>query len=257
MADPREPIEGEDQHVEDQDTEGQEGDDTLEAGEQDAAADEGADETEGSEGDVEGSVDDEPPARRPNRAQSRIQSLTQTAREAKERAERVERELQELRADQRRRDQQTQGEKPEERAARRALMDPMEVMREDLKESEQRTQRLLQQQMLESRESNDKLAYQTVMRDAPHLKKYDAEVEKVRKENQDNGSFVPREVILDYVIGRAARAAATRQAPKAKKDGQRRIEAQQSKPAGARGDTATARGKQGDSPESRLLNVPI
>jgi hypothetical protein len=247
--------EGEDQHVEDQDTEGQEGDDALEAGEQDAAADEGADEIEGSEGDDEGQID-EPPARRPNRAQSRIQSLTQTLAQEKAERQRIDRELMELRAEQRAR-QQPQGESAEAKAARRALMDPMEVMREDLKESEQRTAALLQRQAIQQQETSDKLLYNSILRDAPHLKKYDAEVEKIRKEQEDRGVFVPREVLLDLAIGRAARAAATKAAPKAKKEGQQRIAAQQSRPAGARGDTATARGKQGDSPESRLLNVPI
>jgi hypothetical protein len=256
MADPREPIEGEDQHVEDNDTQGQEGDDGLEAGEQDASADEGADETEGSEGDDEGSVDDEPPARRPNRAQSRIQSLTQTLAQEKAERQRIDRELMELRAEQRAR-QQPQGESAETRAARRALMDPMEVMREDLKDSEQRTAALLRQQAIQQQEASDKLMYNSILRDAPHLKKYDSEVEKIRKEQEDRGVFVPREVLLDLAIGRAARAAATKAAPKARKEGQQRIANQQVRSAPARGDTATARGKQGDSPESRLLNVPI
>lgn len=248
--------EGEDQHVEDNDTEGQEGDDTLEAGEQDVSADEGPDETEGSEGDGEGSVDDEPPARRPNRAQSRIQSLTQTLAQEKAERQRIDRELMELRAEQRAR-QQPQGESPEARAARRALQDPMVNMQEDLAESEKRTQALLHRQAMELQERTDKSDYSSLLRERPHLKKYDAEVERVRLEQQARGHFVPREVLLKLAVGEAALKAAEKQAPKAKKDGQRRIEAQQSKPAGARGDTATARGKQGDSPESRLLNVPI
>lgn len=256
FAPPGEGGEGEDQHVEDQVTEGEEGDDGLEAGEQDASTDEGADETEDAEGDGEGSVDDEPPARRPNRAQSRIQSLTQTAREAKERADRIERELMEIRAEQRAR-QQPQGESAEAKAARRALMDPIEVLREDQKESEQRIQALLHQQALQQQEASDKLMYNSILRDSPNLKKFDAEVEKLRLEQQQRGHFVPREVLLDLAIGRAARAAAVKAAPKARKEGQRQVANQQVRPAVARGDTATARGKQGDSPESRLLNVPI
>ena len=254
--DPKEPIEGEDQHVEDNDTEGQEGDDGLEAGEQDAAADEGADETEGSEGDDEGSID-EPPARRPNRAQTRIQSLTQTLAQEKAERQRIDRELQELRDATRRREQQAQQESPEAKAARRALMDPMDVMREDLRDSEQRTQALLHQQAIAQQESSDRLEYNTLLRESPNLKKFDAEVEKIRKEQQDRGVFVPRKVLLELAVGRAAMAAASRAAPKAKKEGQRRIEGQRVQPAGSRGDTATTRGKQGDSPESRLLNVPI
>lgn len=223
-------------------------------GEDEGQSDEGLDAQD--EGDGEGSVDDQP-ARKPSRAQSRIQTLTNTAREAKERADRLEREMQEFRAEQRQRQQASQQESPADRAARRALMDPMEVMREDLAESERRTANLLQQQAMHQQETSDKLTYNSILRDAPNLKKYDAEVEKLRLEQQAKGMFVPREVLLDLAIGRAARAAAAKAAPKARADGQRRVAQQQSRPAAARGDTATQRGRQGDSVEKRLENVPI
>lgn len=218
-------------------------------------SDEGEDEGEDTE-DGEGQIAAEP-ARRPSRAQSRIQTLTATAREAKEKADRLEREIQEFRAAERQRTQAAQQETATDRAARRALMDPMEVMREDLRESEQRTASLLQRQMMEQQESNDKLAYSTILRENPHFKKFEGEVERVRLEQQARGSFVPREVLLDLAIGRAARAAAAKTAPKARKEGQRRIEREQSRPARAGGDTATQRGRQGDSAEKRLENVPI
>ena len=162
-----------------------------------------------------------------------------------------------MRAEQRLRQQQTQQETPEAKATRRALMDPMDVMREDLRESEQRTQQLLHQQALQTQETNDKLTYNAILREAPHLKKYDVEVEKVRTEQQARGIFVPREVLLDLAIGRAARAAAVKAAPKAKAVGAAKVAAPQSRPAAARGDSATQRGKQGDSAEKRLENVPI
>jgi hypothetical protein len=235
--------------------EGEEGDD-LAAGQDEGDGAEGTgDEHVDAEGEEGGAVDQ--PARRPNRAQSRIQALTRTATEAKERADKIERELADMRAEQRAREQRTQQETPEAKATRRALMDPMEVMREDLRESEQRTANLLQQQALQTQETNDKLTYNSILRDAPHLKKYDVEVEKIRLEQSARGIFVPREVLLDLAIGRAARAAAVKAAPRARQQGQQRIAAQQSRPAAARGDAATQRGKQGDSAEKRLENVPI
>jgi hypothetical protein len=246
--------EGEDQDGSDENIEGQESDEGLEAGEQDASLQEGEDETEGEEGDDEEQVD-AAPARRPNRAQSRIQSLTQSAREQRERADRIERELQELRAAERARTQQPQQESQEARAARRALMDPMEVMREDLRESEQRTARLLQQQMIQTREATDSAAYQALLRDKPALKKYDAEVEKVRKEQEAAGNFVPRQVLLELAVGRAALAAASK--PLKKPAGQRQVEQQRVRPVRAGGDTATQRGRQGDSLEKRLDGVQI
>jgi hypothetical protein len=131
------------------------------------------------------------------------------------------------------------------------------VMREDLRESEQRTQNLLREQAMQTQETNDQLTYKSILRDAPHLKKYDAEVEKIRQEQVARGVFVPREVLLDLAIGRGARAAAIKAAPKARAAGAAKIAGQHSRPAAARGDTATQRGRQGDSPEKRLENVPI
>ena len=252
--DPRDPIEGEDQHVEESVPDEEEIEGFGEnAGEQEGQDDAQVnDEEGGEEGQVEAT-----PARKPSRAQSRIQTLNTAAREAKDRADKFERELQELRAEQRQRAQAAQQESPTEKAARRALMSDVEIMREDMQESEKRTAALLQQHAIQTQETNDKLSYNSILRDAPHLKKYEGDVEKLRQEQQARGVFVPREVLLDLAIGRAARAAATKAAPKAQKQGQARIAAQQSRPAPAKGDTATARGKQGDSPEKRLENVPI
>lgn len=241
------PNEGEDQHVE-----GSE-DETLSEGE---AADEegegGLSESEEEE-ESEEQVDAEP-ARRPSRARTRIQSLRETLIEEKAARQKMERELAEVRAEQRQRAQQ---ENPTERAARRALMSETELMREDLKESEARTQALLHQQMLQSQETNDRLQYGAILRDAPHLKKYEAEVEKIRQEQVARGQFVPREVLLDLAIGRAARAAATKSAPKARQEGQRRVAQQQTRPARTQGDTATQRGRQGVSLEEKLAGLQI
>jgi hypothetical protein len=245
------PVEGEldVQEVDEREVpEGGEGDDEAEA------PAEGVD-TEGEEGDAE-QVDAQAP-RRPSRAQSRIQTLTNSLKEEKAERQRIDREIADLRAAERARQQQTQQESPEARAQRRALQDPMLNMQEDLRESEARTHNLLREQALQTQETQDKLLYNSILRDAPHLKRYDAEVEKIRLEQAANGVFVPREVLLDLAIGRAARAAAMKAAPKAKAAGAARIAAQQSRPAAARGDAASQRGKQGDSAEKRLENVPI
>ena len=136
-------------------------------------------------------------------------------------------------------------------------MDPLDVMREDLHESEARTKNLLHQQALQTQETQDRLTYNTILREAPHLRKYDAEVEKVRLEQQAKGIFVPREVLLDLAIGRAARVASSKATPKARQEGQKKIAQQQSRSAQSRGDTATQRGRQGDSVEKRLENLFI
>jgi hypothetical protein len=224
---------------------------------------EGQDADEGHQGDgegpdeegQEGEVDAAPPKK--GRANETIRELRARVQQESTERQRIDRELAELRAAERARQQANQQETPEAKATRRALMDPMDVMREDLRESEQRTQNLLAQQAMATQETQDKLLYNSILRDAPHLKKYDSEVERVRLEQQSQGRFVPREVLLDLAIGRAARAAAVKAGAKPKAQGQARVAAQQSRTARAGGDTATQRGKQGDSVEKRLENVPI
>ncbi len=258
---PREPVDQEQdvEHVEDEIEEVEGSDEAGEEHGEDARVLEGQDEAEDDEEDGAGSVDpdDEPPARKPNRASARIQTLTTTAKEAKEKADRLERELGEIRARERQREQQATQESPADRAARRALMDPLDVMREDLQESERRTQTLLHQQAMGQRESSDRTEYEGILRERPNLKKFEAEVEKVRQEQAANGAFVPRKVLLELAVGRAALAAASAGGPKAKAKATQRVDAQRARPSGSKGDTATVRGKQGKSLEDRLGDVPI
>lgn len=243
-------LEGDTEHGEVEDG------DALEAAEE--AGDAGAEDGEGQEEGEEGQVGDEPPARRPSRAQTRIQTLQTATKEAREKADRLEREIQELRAESRQRAQQAQQETPEARASRRALMAPEEVMREDLRESEGRMTRMLQQQVMETRERDDRRAYDDALRETPKLAKYKDEVERIRKEQESNGQFVPREVILDLVVGRAARAAARSGTPtKQAAAAQRRVAGATTQPPGGKGNVAAPRGRQGDSLEKRLENVQI
>lgn len=259
---PREPVDQE-QEVEHVEDEIEEIEGSHEAGEgdgEDARVREGQDETQDDEeSDEPGALDpeDEPPARKPNRAQTRIQNLSKTAAEAKEKADRLERELGEFRTRERQREAQAAQESPADRAARRALMDPTEVLREDLQDSERRMQNMLHQQMMGQRESGDKSEYEGILRERPNLKKFEAEVEKIRQEQAANGAFVPRKVLLELAVGRATLAAASAGGPKAKAKATQRVDAQRARPSGSKGDTATARGKQGKSLEDRLGDVPI
>ena len=235
-------------------TEEGEDDQALEA--TDAAGDAGAEDADGEEDEAaEGSVDD--PPRRPNRAQSRIQTLAREAKEAKAEAARVSREMQELRAEQRANAQRAQQESPEARAQRRALMAPDEVMREDLRESEARMQGLLQRQMVEQREREDRANYREILRDNPKLAKFDAEVERVRKDQEANGSFVSREVALKFVIGEASLKAAKSGPTRQVRSAAQRVAQQRTEPSNNRGDAASQRGRQGKTAEDRLKDVYI
>lgn len=227
------------------------------AGESDAEEEVDAEEDDGEAEEVDGEpVGDEAPPRRPNRAQTRIQTLANEARENKARADKLERDLAEVRAAVARQNAPQQ-ETPEARAVRRATMAPEEIMREDLRESEARTQAMVRQMAAQQQETLDRQAYNEIMRENPALKRYDAEVERIRLEQQAAGNFVPREALLDLVIGRAARAAAKTK-PGGGKQPRRAAAPQRTQPARSRGDTApAARGRQGSTPESRLEDVPI
>lgn len=249
------PNEGIEQDVQDEgDEEGQEPDEALKG--QAAGDGEGDDEVPDAQGDDEGSVDDQPP-RRPNRAQTRIQALRSQVEEERRERQRIDRELAELRAATQQRERQNQQETPEARAARRALMDPVDIMREEVKESEERTARLLQQLQAQQMEGNDRSHYDGILRETPALRKYHQDVEKLRLEAASKGQFIPREALLDIVIGKAARAAAAKGGRKPQQQARREVERNQSRQAGSRSDTAPARGKQGSTPESRLDGVPI
>ena len=232
-------------------------DQTLQA--DDASGDAGAEDADGEDDALEAgeeSVDDQP--RRPNRAQSRIQTLAREAKEARAESARVARELQELRAEQRANAQRAQQESPEARAQRRALMAPEEVMREDLRESEARMQGLLQRQMVEAREREDRASYREILRENPKLARYEAEVERVRKEQEANGAFVSREVALKFVIGEAALKAAKSGAPtKQARAAAQRVAQQRTEPGNSRGDATSQRGRQGKTAEDRLKDVYI
>jgi hypothetical protein len=231
----------------------QEPDEVLEG--QDARDGEGDDESPDAEGDDAESVDDAPPRR--NRAQTRIQSLRTQVETERQHRERMERELAELRAASQQRERQSQQESPEAKAARRALMDPVDIMREDLKESEQRTQGLLQRLEQQNMENADRGHYDSILRDSPTLRKYHQDVEKLRLEAASKGQFIPREALLDIVIGRVARQAATKAGSKPQRQAREQVQRNQSRPAGSRSDTATQRGRQGSTPESRLDGLPI
>lgn len=264
MPKPRDPN---DQNIDDQtddqenlndgdEGETQEDDATLDAADEtgDAEDDQGADDS--AEDDDQEAVDDGEPPRRPSRAQTRIQRLARETREANERATRLEREMAELRAAQR--PQQAAGETPEARAARRALLSPEEAMREDLRESEARINSQLQTLAVQQRDARDETAYNGILRDAPHLRKYAPEVDKMLREMQAQGQWAPREALLDIAVGRAVRQAAAKRGPDARKEGQRKIAQQRTKPANTRGDTAPDRGRQSsNSLERRLADVPI
>lgn len=205
-----------------------------------------SDEEAGGEHEV-----DEPP-RRPARGESRVQRLANERREEKARADRLERELSELRRSQQPTPQQ---ETAEQRRTRLSLMTPEERSDYLLNESNERHSRELAMTRLMVEDRMDLQNFNSTLRDNPRLARYKDEVDRIFKEQQERGMFVSRDVILDTVIGRAARAAAGRKA--AGGDNQRRVEAQRVNGRSPKGAAPAARQRAGNSAESRLKDVQI
>jgi hypothetical protein len=175
----------------------------------------------------------------PSRATKRVQAATQAAKEAQERAARLEKEVQELRS-QRAQPQTPQEESDEQFNARCALLTTEERIDAKLDRAERRHQRQLQQATFLSAERADKAAFEARAAYDPKYKRYAEKVEQTLAEERRKGNNFDRSTILRFVIGDAVLANEGK-VKTAQQNGQRRIQQQQSRTSGGRGDTAPQR----------------
>ena len=260
MSDPREPTETvEEELADERDDEAEAGEERevgdTDAGDDDAEPrDEGDDardrEAEDAGGDDGAAEAGRAPAEvREPRRETRYQRLANERREARERAERLERELQDLR--QRVDRPQQPRETPEQKAARRALMDPEERHQEELNELRQDfggQLTAIQRQMLDS---NDRSAYE---RFADRHQLSDAIRDKVTLEYDKavrEGRFIPRDALAKYFLGEAVLQRSLKNGKQQRERGQRRIERETARPTGGRSDVVAERRPRGDSAEAR------
>lgn len=199
-------------------------------------------------------------ARVRSRASERIQTLRAEAQAARERTALLERELQEERARRQQPQQQSQEESDDAFNARIAMLDAEQRMDAKLERATKRHQRELLISNMRSADLADRAAFQAKAAFDPYFKKYADEVERTLAEERRNGRDWPRETVLDFVIGRAARTNPNRSKQKAA--GQERIARQQARDDGGRGDISARRERagQGDSLEAikrRLTGVQI
>lgn len=231
-----------------EDEEGGEGDDEEAVGE----------DGEGQEAEEAQEASDDAPghsgvAERPlTRGERRFQNLSRALKEQSDRADRLERQLQEQAAQR----TQERRETPQEREARFALMSPEERVEARLAEATNGFQQQMAAMQIQQQVAQDLMAYQAKAAANPRMARYAGEVEQEFQKSLQKGSFVSREVLYHYLLGKKVDS----QAPSAKRtqaaNGKRAIQRQTTRPTNGRADVqATRRG--GKTLEERLADVPI
>ncbi len=245
--DDEEVLDDENEPAEGQDAEGQDGD------EQDDAAPEDAEQSGEEPGQDDGAPGAEP-ERQVSRGGQRFQRLANDNAGLRQ-------ELEQLR---RSREQEAQrAAQQQQQWDEQAWNDRLAVMtpEEQARAMWQRGQWELQQQQQRTNQQlflmRDQLAFEAKATVNPVYARYQNEVERVFVERMQQGRGLAREDILRNILGERALSTANRSTTKARKQGQRRIEAQTTRPSNSRGDASSTRGKQGDSAEKRLAGIEI
>lgn len=192
---------------------------------------------------------------RPSRRDTRIQSLVESNRQKDTELADFRRRLDELTRQVVQPRQQ--GESPEQRAARFAVMTPQEQMQETLREAEQRFTGQLSQMQMQNAEMADRTAFQAQCAVNPLYAKYAPKVEGKIAELRSQGVNANREAVLRFIIGDAALSrVASKEGKREVAQAQQRIRRATTRPSNSGSDTAATR-RQGESLERRLENLNI
>ncbi len=225
--------------------------------EDDAPVDDLDDDSPEDLSDDDPDADDEPPARRPSRANQRIQALDARAKAAEERAERAERTAMEAAA---RVNQANQGDYMRQRGEALAQMDADQRAQFLINEGQQQTNAALQQIRFESQDMADKASFESLCARNPTAAKLKQKVEDTLAQLRASGMTAPRETILERELGKAALANAGRATNKATKTAAANRERQQASPGTGRSDVAArgaSRTSEAEARRRRLSNVQI
>jgi len=254
--------ETEDQVVEGQDDDNEEG---TEGSPDDLGTEQEAGEPEDLTDDDAGEddeFDDEPPARQrgrePGRRDRRIETLAEENRRLREDLERSQRSSQPATP-------RAPAEETEEAFQQRmVLLDPEQRLNQTLARSQRQTQGMLQQMQMQTAIATDKAMFDAKTQSHVGYRAYATEIEnefqQLLRGDPSRGlppQIVPRETLFQLILGReiakgdpkalkVARRMAAAADPdavdKARRQGQRRVAAQRTRPASARGDEASTRG---------------
>ena len=210
---------------------------------------------EGDQPDAEPAEPNEPlaePARRPQgRGDQRIRQLANNNRELRERLARLEGQLQ---APIHRPPPVDTEREEREFAERLRMLAPDEAAREVGNRIEQRTNQRLLQQEIRIGDQLDRQAFSQLQRDEPAARRLANEVERVLMEERNQGRNPARETIYTYLAGKEMRERAGKAGAQQRREGQRRIASQTTRPGNSRSTAAAPaqRRGQGDSEEAIL-----
>lgn len=203
---------------------------------------------ENPEGESEEPPEEEPAARRPSRAQARIEALDREVREQRERVEAAERRANELlngtsRAEAERRSQ--------ERQRQLEAMDPWDREQALRSDSEARIQNEINALRRESADSNDRAEFSAACLTNPMLAKVKDEVEARLKEARSRGVDIPRETLAAYILGEQQ----LKKGPKARASAERKARAnldrERARPSTGGSSEAPTRGRERDDRAAR------
>jgi len=238
------------------DDETQEDEGVEQADETDVEGDgEADDEGESADAEAQGAAEGVAPSR-PSRAKTAIAKLREQARASEERAARVEREIADLRAAQHQRQTPPQ-ETPDQEAARLSLMNPEERMDYRLNKALSQHQAATQRQIFEMEDRSDKAEFAAKIRGDAALEKQAAKVEKMLADARARGVNFKREVMLTYAVGEAVLEKRKGVVAAQQQQGKKKIAAQTTRPANARGDQTGQRARRAQTLEEKLANVSI
>lgn len=191
-------------------------------------------------------VEEEPPARRPSRAQARIEALDREAKSALERAEAAERRLQELQSGRSRSEAQDQERQERERLER---MLPEERAEYIARQTQTRLTGELNSLRGQIAESSDRAEFATACASNPTLAKVKDKVETELAKLRAGGTNVPRATLAAYLIGQQVLEKAPKARERAAKKAAVNLDRERARPAG--GSSDAPRGRDNDDRAAR------
>lgn len=233
--------------------EGEEGEEEQE----EQQLEEGEQEPEPEEGEVEaqpGEQERQGDQRQPSRGERRFQTLSRELTEQRQRNDELNRRLDAVIAGQPR---PQQGETPEARANRLALLTPEERIREELQVAQQGHARDMQAIQFTVRDTGDKAAFEAKATVDPLFAKWKPKVEAELTALRAQGQNVDREKLMFYLIGKNAVETRKQQSGQQRRDAGGRVRRQQTRPSNSGSDTAGNRRDRNSSLERRLEDQSI
>jgi hypothetical protein len=195
------------------------------------------------------------PERQPSRGEQRIRALSEQLKERDLRLAETNRRLDELIRAQG--PARPQGESPEQRAARFAVMTPQEQIAETLRESEARHAQQMTALQMQMLDAADRTTFQAKAASDPLYAKWAPRVEGKLAELRAKGNNVERDILLKFMIGEAAlERRASKEGKQETRQAQRRVASQRARPVNSGSDQQAQR-RQVDNLERRLENVNL